>query len=190
MSTFQQNSHAYNTRAKERYEKLSLDEQDKLLQRISAKKYVDTVEDGYIYNTLMFALGMTCMPFIVCDLYYAASDEEACLLQTFDTMKLSLYEYLVISAFYTTVAITIYVLNQQVNEWPEKEWKKLEKFASFVNRTFLVTWTVAGGILFWSFNREQCSSKLNMYMNVSLICKFIIYGVYFAYSYYQEQTCL
>jgi hypothetical protein len=142
------------------------------------------------YFATVIAINLMAAPFMTCDLYYASTNE-ACLWKTYNTMKISLYEYLVISSLYSISAFIAYIFNLQISLYrsqPE-EWTNIERFCEFSNRTFIMIWTLVGALMFWHFIKDSCSPSLNGYMTTSLICKFIIYSIYFTYSYFNELSC-
>jgi hypothetical protein len=138
-----------------------------------------------IYFATVVAINLMTAPFMTCDLYYASTNE-ACLWKTYNNMKISLYEYLVISSLYSILAFIVYVFNLQISLYrsQSEEWTKIEGFCEFSNRTFIMIWTLVGSLIFWNFIKDGCSPSLNGYMITSLICKFIIYSIYFTYSYF------
>ena len=177
-------NHGYNTRNNSQYKTFYENEDDQIYKRLDEIEEKDKKKVFYA-GTILWVSLMT-IPFAICDLHYASLDEK-CLFQKFDTMKISLYEFLLVNGIYTIVAFILDILIHSPNSNMEESQKeKVLNFCEFINRSFVSGWTVVGLVLFLGFVENACSSSLNGYMVVSLTCKVVIYATYLFYSFHNE----
>lgn len=192
----------YNTRENNKWENMYENQNDYSMEEASLLHGFDKIEkrerererekvsNHFAYFYTMISITVMSVPFIICDLYYASTGE-TCLWKKYETMNISVYEYLVVNSIYSTSACIIYTINLQTLRGKpiSYEWSKLENFCEFISRVFITIWTLVGAMLAWYHIQDSCSPNLDGYMKASIICKFVIYSLYFTYSYINDINC-
>jgi hypothetical protein len=117
-------------------------------------------------------------PFVICDLYFAFTDE-TCVHQPIQKLQLNMYSYLIVSG----VVGLLYMIFLQTVDYivvydsprQDDDLNEIILFGCTVAQTlfnlFTISWTVVGCVIFWGYmNNSECSEEVYNY----LFAKFVI----------------
>lgn len=122
-----------------------------------------------------FALAFTALmsPFVICDLYFALTDT-SCINQSFDKIDITMYSYLLISAIFGIVLVSILNCAIICSDFEKKKSEGIEVCYYLFGwglRLFGISWSIVGFILFWGYmDTSKCAKPVYNY----LLAKFII----------------
>jgi hypothetical protein len=143
----------------------------------------NNVENTKIVNNVkivvLIIFTLLSFPLIFCDLYFAVNDK-TCVYQTFDKLAVNMYDYLIVNAIYNIFMLFIlfvYIIAIDI----EKDNACLILFIhiiGFINKIFITSWTIIGGVIFWHFmNNNDCSFTVYNYLFASLIIKLVFVSI-------------
>jgi hypothetical protein len=127
-----------------------------------------------------FALALTSLmsPFIICDMYFALTDT-SCVHQSFDKLIVTMYSYLLVSAIFGIVTVSILSCSILCFNFEKKESKDgCNEFCEmccqlfvWILKLFGLSWSILGFVIFWGYmNTDKCARPVYNY----LLVKFII----------------
>lgn len=124
---------------------------------------------------MIFFITLFSFPIIFCDLYFANNDT-TCVNQKFDKLNVNMYDYLMVSGIYsgsTLFIIICYILYCDLTKF-NNDTLFLFSIIEFINKLFISSWTIAGGVIFWHFmDNGSCSNKVYNYLFASLVIKLV-----------------
>ena len=136
-------------------------------------------ETNCIIHTIWVIVFMLCSPIIICDVYFAYTDE-TCVNEYPANLELNLKHYLFISALSTFININMYMLFIKYfvkTEYNENLFWVLSVgvFISLL-ALFSLIWNILGAVIFWGsiYATNHCSKQVSTYIFVSLIIKFVL----------------
>lgn len=114
------------------------------------------------------------LPFIVCDLYFAFTDD-TCVNQHIDKLYINLYTYLVISGLYNAILLSLTIILLifiDINIF--LKYIFILDIFSYISTIFITAFTIVGGIIFWNkMDNTKCSAPVYNYVLASLIIRFV-----------------
>ena len=134
-------------------------------------------ETNCIIHTIWIIILLLCSPIIICDVYFAYTDE-TCVNEYPANLELNLKHYLFISALSTFININMYMLF--IKYFVKTEYNKnlfwvlsVGVFISLL-ALFSLIWNILGAVIFWGsiYATNHCSKQVSTYIFVSLIIKF------------------
>jgi hypothetical protein len=136
-------------------------------------------ETNCIIHTIWIIILLLCSPIIICDVYFAYTDE-TCVNEYPANLELNLKHYLFISALSTFININMYMLFIKYfvkTEYNENLFWVLSVgvFISLL-ALFSLIWNILGAVIFWGsiYATNHCSKQVSTYIFVSLIIKFVL----------------
>jgi hypothetical protein len=136
-------------------------------------------ETNCIIHTIWIIILILCSPMIICDVYFAYTDE-TCVNEYPANLELNLKHYLFISALSTFININMYMLFIKYfvkTEYNENLFWVLSVgvFISLL-ALFSLIWNILGAVIFWGsiYATNHCSKQVSTYIFVSLIIKFVL----------------
>jgi len=148
-----------------------------ILKRTSVEQDNDIARKIVIYSVWIIAL-IICLPIIICDLYFAYTDE-TCVNEYPSNIDINMKQYLIVSAITSFVIINAYML--LMNSFAKEEYT--ENFCCVILAfvfigllgIFALIWNILGAVVFWGsvYGDGHCSRKVSTYLFVSLIIKFV-----------------
>ena len=135
---------------------------------------------GKICAKLSFALVFTALmsPFIICDLHFALTDT-SCIHQSFDKIDITMYSYLLTSAIFGIVFVSILNCTIMCVDIDKKN-PKVDTLGcselcyhllGWGLKLFGLSWSIVGFVIFWGYmDTSKCSKPVYNY----LLAKFII----------------
>jgi len=166
------------------------------VQRISSilknSESRSSVNDGlfgfYMKLFILFIISICIVPFVVCNLYYAYSDN-SCVHEPAGKLAVNLFNYLVVDGIFgAIVAIVWFLLICTTNFTGESNltgegnlsignWIGAALITGIVS-IFGLAWTITGAIIFWSLmDNNLCDKGIYNYVFAQLIIKLIGYGI-------------
>jgi hypothetical protein len=136
-------------------------------------------ETNCIIHTIWVIILLLCSPIIICDVYFAYTDE-TCVNEYPANLELNLKHYLFISALSTFININMYMLF--IKYFVKTEYNKnlfwvlsVGVFISLL-ALFSLIWNILGAVIFWGsiYSTNHCSKQVSTYIFVSLIIKFVL----------------
>ena len=136
-------------------------------------------ETNCIIHTIWVIILLLCSPIIICDVYFAYTDE-TCVNEYPANLELNLKHYLFISALSTFININMYMLF--IKYFVKTEYNKnlfwvlsVGVFISLL-ALFSLIWNILGAVIFWGsiYATNHCSKQVSTYIFVSLIIKFVL----------------
>jgi hypothetical protein len=136
-------------------------------------------ETNCIIHTIWIIILLLCSPIIICDVYFAYTDE-TCVNEYPANLELNLKHYLFISALSTFININMYMLF--IKYFVKTEYNKnlfwvlsVGVFISLL-ALFSLIWNILGAVIFWGsiYATNHCSKQVSTYIFVSLIIKFVL----------------
>jgi hypothetical protein len=131
-----------------------------------------------IVSLLVLAFGS---PFIICDLYYAYTDD-TCVHNPTKKLDVDMYQYLLINGYYGVsflglILIGIFIQKKQDIASKSNDDDCIILFAhmfKMILMFFSTAWTVVGAVIFWhEIDNSSCSRPVYNYLTASLILKII-----------------
>ena len=148
-----------------------------ILKRTSVEQDNDIARKIVIYSVWIVAL-IICLPIIICDLYFAYTDE-TCVNEYPANIDINMKQYLIVSAITSFVIINAYML--LINSFVKEEYT--DNFCCVILAfvfigllgIFALIWNILGAVIFWGsiYGEGHCSRKVSTYLFVSLIIKFV-----------------
>ena len=137
-------------------------------------------------SLLVLAFGS---PFVICDLYYAYTDD-TCLHNPTKKLDIDMYQYLLISGYYGVSFLGFIVLAIFISKKQDFDSKKSNDdndciilFAHILKILMLLfstAWVVVGAIIFWhEIDNASCAKPVYNYLTASLVIK--IASVFFTW---------
>jgi hypothetical protein len=145
----------------------------------SINKTDKDAETNCIIHTIWIIILLLCSPIIICDVYFAYTDE-TCVNEYPANLELNLKHYLFISALSTFININMYMLF--IKYFVKTEYNKhlfwvlsVGVFISLL-ALFSLIWNILGAVIFWGsiYATNHCSKQVSTYIFVSLIIKFVL----------------
>ena len=143
----------------------------------------NNIENTKIVNNvkivLLIIFTLLSFPLIFCDLYFAANDK-TCVHQTFDKLAVNMYGYLIVSAIYSIFMLFISYASIIAVDVENDNICLLicVTIIGFINKIFITSWTIIGGVIFWHFmNNNDCSFTVYNYLFASLIIKLVLVSI-------------
>ncbi len=136
-------------------------------------------ETNCIIHTIWIIVLLLCSPIIICDVYFAYTDE-TCVNEYPANLELNLKHYLFISALSTFININMYMLF--IKYFVRSEYNKnllwvlsVGVFISLL-ALFSLIWNILGAVIFWGsiYATNHCNKQVSTYIFVSLIIKFVL----------------
>jgi hypothetical protein len=136
-------------------------------------------ETNCIIHTIWIIILLLCSPIIICDVYFAYTDE-TCVNEYPANLELNLKQYLFISALSTFININAYMLF--IKYFVRTEYNNnlfwvlsVGVFISLL-ALFSLIWNILGAVIFWGsiYATNHCSKQVSTYIFVSLIIKFVL----------------
>lgn len=166
------------------------------VQRISSilknSESRSSVNDGllgfYMKLFILFIIAICIVPFVVCNLYYAYSDN-SCVHEPAGKLEVNLFNYLVVDGIFgAIVAIVWFLLICTTNFTGESNLTGEGNLSigSWIGATLItgigtifgLAWTITGAIIFWSLmDNNLCDKGIYNYVFAQLIIKLIGYGI-------------
>ena len=128
-----------------------------------------------IKSCLTLALTSLMSPFIICDMYFALTDT-SCVHQSFDKLLVTMYSYLLVSAIFGIVVLTILILCVNFEKKESKEGcnefcEMCCQLLVWILKLFGLSWSILGFVIFWGYmDTDKCARPIYNY----LLVKFII----------------
>jgi len=132
-----------------------------------------------LISLLVLAFGS---PFVVCDLYYAHTDE-TCVHNPTKKLNLDMYQYLLISGYGGVCFLGFVVFAIFISKRPDLGSKKSNdddcvilfvQILKILTLLFSTAWVVVGGIIFWhEIDNSTCSKPVYNYLTASLVLKIV-----------------
>jgi hypothetical protein len=148
-----------------------------ILKRTSVEQDNDIARKIVIYSVWIVNL-IICLPIIICDLYFAYTDE-TCVNEYPANIDINMKQYLIVSAITSFVIINAYML--LINSFAKEEYT--DNFCCVILAfvfigllgIFALIWNILGAVIFWGsiYGEGHCSRKVSTYLFVSLIIKFV-----------------
>jgi hypothetical protein len=136
-------------------------------------------------SLLVLAFGS---PFVICDLYYAYTDE-TCLHNPTKKLNLDMYQFLMISGYCGVSFLGFIVLAIFISKKQDLSSKKtndndciilLAEICKLLMTLFSTAWIIVGSIIFWhEIDNSTCSKPVYNYLTASLVLK--IAAVFFTW---------
>jgi hypothetical protein len=136
-------------------------------------------ETNCIIHTIWVITLILCSPIIICDVYFAYTDE-TCVNEYPANLELNLKHYLFISALSTFININMYMLfiKYFVKDDYNKNLLWVLSVGVFISllALFSLIWNILGAVIFWGsiYTTNHCSKQVSTYIFVSLIIKFVL----------------
>ena len=136
-------------------------------------------ETNCIIHTIWIIILILCSPIIICDVYFAYTDE-TCVNEYPANLELNLKHYLFISALSKFIFINMYMLF--IKYFVKTEYNKSLLWVLLVGvfisllALFSLIWNILGAVIFWGsiYATNHCSKQVSTYIFVSLIIKFVL----------------
>lgn len=136
-------------------------------------------ETNCIIHTIWVIILLLCSPIIICDVYFAYTDE-TCVNEYPANLELNLKHYLFISALSKFIFINMYMLF--IKYCVKTEYNKSLLWVLLVGvfisllALFSLIWNILGAVIFWGsiYATNHCSKQVSTYIFVSLIIKFVL----------------
>lgn len=136
-------------------------------------------ETNCIIHTIWIIILILCSPMIICDVYFAYTDE-TCVNEYPANLELNLKQYLFISALSKFIFINMYMLF--IKYFVKTEYNKSLLWVLLVGvfisllALFSLIWNILGAVIFWGsiYATNHCSKQVSTYIFVSLIIKFVL----------------
>ena len=130
--------------------------------------------------TMSIIIVLLCSPFIICDLYYAYTDN-SCVHNPTKKSTVDLYTYLLVSGYFGLSVCLLYVATILSIDFEDKNPSILNQIMQgftyiFMNIfiMFSSAWIIVGGVVFWSeIDNSTCSKPVYSYVMASLIIKIV-----------------
>ena len=136
----------------------------------------------YMKLFILFIIAICIVPFVVCNFYYAYSDN-SCVHEKAGKLEVNLFNYLVVDGIFgAIVAIVWFLLIYTTNFTGQGElnlgnWIGATLITG-IGTIFGIAWTITGAIIFWSLiDNDLCDKGIYNYVFAQLIIKLIGYGI-------------
>lgn len=115
-----------------------------------------------------------CLPFIICDLYFAYNDTSACLTEDLHAVSFTLKTWLEVDAYVKIVSLVLIIVLLVVVITKSDSAESIKGCFGIYGclaALFSLAWFIVGAIIFWGqlHPNGTCDSSLNSYMWVVLI---------------------
>lgn len=120
------------------------------------------------YTEKAFIIGIS-IPFIVCDLYYAATDV-SCIHQKINEIHINMFVYLIVNAIGNIIicaisSAIIFTFDERTIQWLT--------FVTF----FEIVWSVIGGVILWGYtDTDLCTDSVFNYLGIRLVVQYVFIG--------------
>ena len=114
------------------------------------------------------------VPFVICDLYFAFTDD-TCVNQHIDKLYIDLYTYLVVSGLYSgTLLFLMITILLFIDIDILFKYIFIFDIFSYISTIFITAFTIVGSIIFWNkMDNTKCSAPVYNYVLASLIIRFV-----------------
>lgn len=123
-----------------------------------------------------FVLIAICSPFIICDLYYAYTDD-TCVHNPTKHLSIGLYDYLIVSGYFGVAMCVLYVVGMLCMTANENTNMCVLMFVSMINYLYFMfstAWVIVGAVIFWGeIDNSSCSRGTYSYVMASVIIRLI-----------------
>jgi len=118
-----------------------------------------------------------CLPFIVCDLYYAYTDN-SCVHNPTKKSIVDLYTYLLVSGYYGICSLAIVVCGIIAIDIEKERENELVNvlflLITYISTLFSTSWIIVGAVVFWNeVDNSTCDKPIYNYLYASIIIKLI-----------------
>jgi hypothetical protein len=117
-----------------------------------------------------------CSPFIICDLYYAYTDD-SCVHNPTKHLSIGLYDYLMVSGYFGVAMCAVYIISMlslTTSEDTNKCILMITTAISYLYTMFSISWVIVGAVIFWSeIDNSTCSKSTYSYVMASIIIRLI-----------------
>jgi hypothetical protein len=145
-------------------------------QKITVKPIDTSASSCCIIFCAMLVIAIFCLPFVICDLYFAYNDI-SCQYDS-NPVGITLSTWLKTSGFVVTgylilfLVLVQYSLNNECNKF-------LLNVIKYIFSGFLLAWIIVGSVIFWKYLEPSgtCNKTISDYMWVRLIIGLV--GIYF-----------
>lgn len=115
-------------------------------------------------------------PIIISEFYFAFTDK-TCVHNTTKNIIITLYDYLIVTAIYTSLAVSVFIYYG--NYCDIERYPMLITMYEIIAYTFGRAWLILGALLFWDgVDTSTCSTTVYNYLNTLLLVQFILQGLY------------
>ena len=160
------------------------------VQRISSilknSESRSSVNDGlfgfYMKLFILFIISICIVPFVVCNLYYAYSDN-SCVHEPAGKLEVNLFNYLVVDGIFGAIVAIVWFLLICTTNFTGQDELNLGNWIGAtlitgIGTIFGIAWTITGAIIFWSLiDNDLCDKGIYNYVFAQLIIKLIGYGI-------------
>ena len=117
-----------------------------------------------------------CSPFIICDLYYAYTDD-SCVHNPAKHLSVNLYDYLLVSGYFGVAICAMYVISISCLSSNENQNLCVLMVASTISYLYAMfsrSWVIVGAVIFWSeIDNSSCSKSTYSYVMASIIIRLV-----------------
>lgn len=135
-------------------------------------------KDNDLFSKICVSFWITVIlsPVIICDLYFAVNDK-SCVNQTFDTISINMYIWLIVNSITLIILILVTYIVIFILDSYESLTECTFCFSKFIGNTinvFLFVWFIIGCVIYWGFmDTSKCSKNVNNYLFVQFVITII-----------------
>ena len=145
---------------------------------VTANEDVSVKKDMiFIKSFVSGVIIICCSPFIICDLYYAYTDN-SCVHNPTKKSMVDLYTYLLVSGYYGLCSLAIVVCGMMAIDIEKERDNELGNMLflliTYISTLFSTSWIVVGAVVFWNeVDNSTCDKPIYNYLYASIIIKLI-----------------